>query len=95
MELFFNKFIPIENDKNYLPGRGILAEKTYPIVALHIIKYLTGDITVYNIDGEPTTYPPSAFAPGGIYNFPTAKIVYSNDEDNCAIYGCILMRKPF
>jgi len=95
MEIFFSKYIKIEDDKDYSPGAGIIPENSSPIVALHITRELNGYIYHYNINGEKTEFPPTAFVPGGIYNFPTSKIEYFNSSDDKAIFGCTLPFKPY
>ena len=93
METFFGKFKPIENSKNYIPGKGELERNDTPIIALHITKQLKGIVRIYNMQGQPTIFPPTAFVPGGVYNYPTSRIDYTDPDDDCSIIGCMVYRR--
>jgi hypothetical protein len=96
MEVFYSRFIPIENGKNYKIGGPIIPnnESESPIIALHVVKPLVGSVTIYNFTGEQTIFPATAFVAGGIYNYPTTRVDYSDPIDDKAFFGCRFTYKP-
>lgn len=85
---YFGNFVPIENEKNYEPGKGIFPKGDQYIIALHLTRSLEGDVILTNLTNEKTKFPPTAFIAGGVYNFPVTQIEYLNPNDDKAFMGC-------
>lgn len=88
MNSFFGNLIYIENGKNYEPGKEVFKKNEQYIVALHLTRTLQGNVTLTNLVHEKIEFPPTAFVPGGVYNFPITKVEYSNPDDDKAFVGC-------
>ena len=89
MNFTYRSTFIIENNKDYGKNIGIGSSVNMPILALHILRELKGSITIYNLQGITTTFPNTAFVPGGVYSYVVSRISFSNEEDHNSIVGCV------
>lgn len=86
----YTKIYKIDHNVDYSPGGGIIELGGRPIVALHVVRELKSPVEIFFL-GSPEhsfLFEPSAFVVGGIYNYAVSKIIYRNNADYFAFYGC-------
>lgn len=94
MSQLASKLTKIKSKVNYLPGAGVIAEGDSPILTLHLITKLDGNVTVTTMKDSMIEFPPTAFVPGGVYQIVIKSVKYHNPDDDGKFIGGQLSYKP-